>query len=733
MSHLSLPAFQLPLLLPAAAPAAHTATLRPRHAASRRPTTRRPVVRAAQTASKPSVTATPPPSSPSSNGDTPYPKPAGIAGELAALVKPISSIPGVFRTLATHPQLSQKPALIDDHHGPSVTLTYAQLDEAVRRMAAGLWHLGLRPRDNVSFFSENSHRWFILDQAIMTCGAAAAVRGVAAPVPELLYIYSNSESRALFVEDLATLERLVAGGLDHNKVDFIVLLFGDTEPARKLVPEVALYSFEDLSQLGRENPDTVKSELPSRDDMATLLYTSGTTGHPKGVVLTHGNILTQLEFISLGSLDPTPGEVFVSILPCWHVFERTAAYWCLGKGVTLVYSNKRSFRDDLAKYRPHLLISVPRVFENLHSTIMGRLRKASPLRRALFSFFMSVSLAFVYARRRLQGMDVHQTPNPISKIFNAVILALLAPFFGLANMLVWRKIRAGVGGRLRICLSGGGTIAQYLEDFFECASIDICVGYGMTETSPVIANRFGQRNVRGSTGMAMPVADVKIVDRDSGELVPRGEQGVLLARTPSVFREYWRNEEATKKAIDSEGFFDTGDLAYISHGGDIVISGRSKDVIVLSNGENIEPAPIEDAVAASDLIDQVMLVGQDQRALGALVVPKLVELQDAGVIDAETKARLEGLKKGGDDARAEIAAVEQELSEDGALISAIRKEVRTKNLERVNYTGNDNVAHVRIVLQPFSVENGMMTQTLKIKKDIVSKTYAKEIEKMYSH
>lgn len=707
----------------------------------------KPGIYCAQTTSRPPPTYTPlPPSVPQV---APYPNPVGAPGAFATLARDAETIPAFFRALCTHPKLSSLPALIDEHHTPSASLTFEQLGIAIQTCSTGLRTLGLSAGDIVSFFSENSHRWGIFDQAIMSCGSAAAVRGVSAPAAELAYIFQDSQSCALVIEKVSALQRVISAGADLSKVKFVAVLFGTSEEASTMLPpNVRVVSYEEIMRLGQTSLESgnLKSDgesngkgnsngvqALSRKDIATLLYTSGTTGYPKGVVLTHDNILQQLQYISLGSFDPKPGEVFVSILPCWHVFERTAAYWCLSKGVSLVYSNKRNFRNDLAKHRPHLLISVPRVFENLHATITSKLRNASSLRKKLFGFFYAISLWFVRARRRISGQDVLRKASLPRKLLDVLCLALLTPLHALANLLIWRKIRSGVGGRLRICLSGGGSIAGHLEDFFECAGIPICVGYGLTETSPVIANRFGQRNVRGSTGMPLPHLDVKLVDGGDGKRISEiGKQGVLHVRGPSVFREYWKNSDATRRAFDSEGYFSTGDLAYYSHGGDIVMCGRSKDLIVLSNGENIEPSVIEDALASSPLIDQVMLVGQDQRSLGALVIPKLDALEEAELVSADFRRRVDKLLQDHQGNSDQLSEAEEELSGSEKFWEAIMGEIRSRNSERVHYTPNDKIVHVQVVLTPFSVENGMLTETLKVKKNVVNEVYAKRIADMYS-
>lgn len=601
-------------------------------------------------------------------------------------------------------------------------------------MAAALAAIGLRQRDVVSFFSENSSRWAVTDLAIMTLGAAAAVRGVAAPLPELTYIYRHSRSVALVVEHVAVLDKLIAAGLSRPSLRFVLVLFGNTDSYESA--GFPVYSYDQLLQMGDAVPaaDRPTCEKVVRDDIATVLYTSGTTGNPKGVPLTHANILSQLEDISLGSLDPGPGSVFLSILPCWHVFERTAAYWCLSKGVKLVYTNKRRFREDLVKHRPDMLISVPRVFENLHEAIMTKLEAASIVRRAIFALFYAISLSFVKARRRLRNLDVTLPRNwrAAGRIWDMVLFALLSPLYFVAERVLWSKLRERFGGKLRICLSGGGSLAGYLEDFFECVGVTICVGYGLTETSPVIANRFGQHNVRGSTGVPLPRAYVKIVDLETKQIVKPGDHGTLFVGGPYVFSGYLKDPEATAKAFDSEGYFNTGDLAYNTPDGDIVMAGRSKDIIVLSNGENVEPGPIEDAISASPLIDQVMLVGQDQRALGALVVPRLAYLVTEGLLDQEYRMQLEKLVQAPDDNAAELRRHEDKLMKLPGLQDAIDKDIKRMNESRSNYSPLDRVTNFRLILVPFTVENGMATQTLKIKKNVISKIYADEIAKTFA-
>lgn len=655
-----------------------------------------------------------------------YPSPVATSASLTALSRSASSIPDVFASVAAVE--GDRVAVVDEHHG-GTTYTYASLVEATAVFSAGLRRLGLAAGARTALFAENSSRWLIADQAILRAGASAAVRGVDAPVRELLYIFDHSRSAALVVEDFATLEKVVAGGFDVARAAFVVVLYGEGGE----VGGRAVLTFEDVMARGVAPSGAEREVLATRADVATVLYTSGTTGLPKGVPLTHGNIMAQLDRICVGSIDPVPGDVFVSVLPCWHIFERTAAYYCFSKALKVVYSNKRHFRDDLAKHRPHVLIAVPRVFENLYNAILSKLSKAKATQKRVATFFIAVSIAFIHVQRTVQGLSLRR-PRKSLNFFHKAFLALqylaLAPLYALAKMLVWKKILSATGGRVKLCVCGGGSVPDYLEDFFQAAGLELCVGYGLTETSPIISNRCAEHNVRGSAGLPLPDTILKIVDQATRQQVPQGVSGELMVSGPQVFSGYLDNPEATDKAFDNAGFFDTGDLAYISDAGDVVITGRSKDTIVLSSGENIEPIPIEDAVLSSPLIDQIMIVGQDQKALCALVVPSLPGLDAEGLLDADTKERIAALGAPGHEQA--LRHLGQNLvDEKSPMAAAIFAAIAAGNKARPNFESRDRIRRMRLVLEPFSVENGMLTQTLKVKRNVVTANYQVEIDALF--
>ena len=287
-----------------------------------------------------------------------------------------------------------------------------------------------------------------------------------------------------------------------------------------------------------------------------------------------------------------------------------------------------------------------------------------------------------------------------------------------------QKVRAAVGNEVKSFFSGGGSLAKHLDDFYEIVGIPILVGYGLTETSPVTNARKLNRNFRKTSGQPLPETEIKIVDPTTKETLPPGETGLVLIRGPQVMQGYYKKPEATAKAIDSEGWFDSGDLGWVTPANDLVLTGRAKDTIVLTNGENIEPQPIEDACVRSKYIDQMMLVGQDQRSLGALIVPNLEALQQ-WVNDQKLDLNLPSPD-----------ANESELAnsdlDNQAIQSLFRQELNREVKNRPGYRPDDRIGTFKLILEPFSIDNGMMTQTMKIKRPVITEHYQQLIETLFA-
>jgi long-chain acyl-CoA synthetase len=607
-------------------------------------------------------------------------------------------------------------ALHDPHSKPEVKLTYTQLNQQICAFAAALQALGINAGDKVALFADNSPRWFIADQGIMAAGAANAVRSAGAERRELLYILQDSESIALIVEDLKTLDKLTPE-IDNLPVRLIILLSSETTPESN---SDRILNFDRLMELGKKSE--LLSPETSKQNLATLIYTSGTTGQPKGAMLSHGNLLHQVrELVTL--LQPIPGDRALSILPSWHVYERSGEYFLLSRGCTLIYTNIRSFKKDLQKFKPQYMIGVPRLWESLYEGIQKQLSEQPRSRQKLVSFLLKNSERYIIAKRIAENMSLlHLNASNSERLFAKLQASLLAPLHLLADRLAYQKIRAAVGGQLKTLVSGGGSLAGYLDTFYEIVGIPLIVGYGLTETAPVTNARTLDRNLRGSSGKPIPETEIRIVDPETRATLPAGQRGLVFIRGPQVMQGYYNKPEATAKAIDADGWFDSGDLGWVTSNNDLVLTGREKDTIVLSNGENIEPQPIEDACLRSPYIDQIMLVGQDRRSLGALIVPNLEALKK-WVQQQNLNLNIP-----------EAATTEAETSDlkNKAVLDLFRQELNREVQNRPGYRPDDRIGPFELLIEPFSQTNGMMTQTLKIKRNVVAECYGQLIENMYS-
>mmetsp|Transcript_25569 Transcript_25569/g.41254 ORF Transcript_25569/g.41254 Transcript_25569/m.41254 type:complete len:807 (+) Transcript_25569:169-2589(+) len=651
-------------------------------------------------------------------------------------------------------KVPDKICFTDDYHGPRAQMTYKQCWETMNNIGAAFQSFGLEKGDKVALFSDNSHRWLLADNAILRCGAASAVRGSTAPVDELAYILEHSDSKALVCENYEVYRKLVEKTPNYMaSLKFVVVLFpsssskgnndeddDDAMMMRPLQQEgPTLLSYDEVVQRGSSL--TFTKSIVGKDDLASLIYTSGTTGKPKGVMLTHKQFVHQMIFNTIQSKasgplglvkrllhnnNPQINDVFVSILPSWHIFERVAEYWILSRGARIVYSTIKEFRNDIQRHKPQYLVAVPRLYEMIYQGAEKKFNaKASTAK--LVNFFKKVGNRWLTAKRTVQGYQEGST-SIISKVKSLITLLLLAPLYYLSDALVWSKIRKGMGGRLKIAISGGSSLPMHVEDFFELAKVPIIVGYGLTETTAPIANRLYELNQRGTTGT--PTAEVRIVHPETGAILSNGEQGVIQVRGDMVMAGYYKNDEATSKVMSSDGYFNTGDLGVMNDKGVLKITGRQKDTIVLLNGENIEPQPIEEALLASSVIDQVMLVGQDMNYLSALIVPSLDGLLENGVIDQSDVKEIHDLKESGDEEGLEALALE--LGQRKAVESLVTESINRNNRMRENYRPDENVRKFKLILAPFSMENGLLTQTLKVKRNEVSKKYQSLLSSMYA-
>jgi long-chain acyl-CoA synthetase len=648
-------------------------------------------------------------------------------------------------------QLAQKLpkealALVDEHNGKdsgegAVELTYSQLHDEICLFAWGLKALGVKKGQTLCLFSENSSRWLVADQGSSMLGGTNALRGITSPAEELNFIVENSKGRGLIVQNEATLEylwpTLVASG-NHKQLDFVICLWGSItkkEEFKRDSEDVPIMSYKEVIALGESNFSSYSSAETLGDvaeptidenDIYCIIYTSGTTGKPKGAMLSHKNLMYQMcNLHNVIKVSQTTKSI--SLLPPWHVYQLATSYYSYSHGITNRYSNVANFRNDLSDYGCDFVVAVPLVVENLYKRVMQTVKKMPSTRRKLVGFFLKASEHYIKATRVIQGTHVRyasEAPSFAKVLCCWFVHLLLKPIHFLANKLVYKKVRDQVNIK-RTIVSGGGALSDYVEDFFEIIGVEIINGWGLTETSPVIAARScanidnKDANVRGTVGKPVPGTQIKAVNPETGLEVADGKVGLMLARGATVFQGYIQNPEATEKAFRfGEGWFDTGDLGYVipqmshhSMGGMNVLVGREKETIVLSNGENVEPSPIEQACLASPYIEQIMVVGQDKKHLGALVVPDYEALQADGIVSSEEEAKSEQGK----------CTIAQHLHQD------VKRRVEARDF----FKQQESVRKITLLPKPLTFEDGFLTRTMKVRRHIVQEHFSNEIESMF--
>lgn len=521
--------------------------------------------------------------------------------------------------------------------GSFAETTYRDCFQHVLDLSAALVSLGHHRGDHIGLIADNRKEWLQASHAIMALGAADVPRGCDATEQEIAWILSHAACSTSFLENSAQLGKVLSSRSQVPELKRIVL-FDPVDADTRAAAEsggLALLSFDELLDRGqawrKDHPAEIEAilEQGQSEDLATLIFTSGTTGEPKGVMLTHRNFLSQLPDLSRRII-MYPGERALCVLPVWHSFERLCEYVILNAASGIIYSKPIGsiLLADFASMNPQLLPSVPRIWESVYDGIYRAMRKTGGVTWLLFNFFVEVAkLHARFARIFLSRGPIFNRFNHAIMVFLSMVPTLLLwPLRALGNVLVFRKIRAKLGNAFRGGVSGGGALPPNIDAFFWAVGVKVVEGYGLTETAPVVAVRPFGRPVYGTIGTALDCCEVRIVDEKGNELPP-GKKGTVLVRGDNVMRGYYKREDLTAKVLSPDGWFDTGDLGLKTVNGEIILRGRKKDTIVLRGGENVEPTPIEMKINESRYIAQSVVVGQDQRHLGALVIPNPDELE----------------------------------------------------------------------------------------------------------
>ena len=485
----------------------------------------------------------------------------------------------------------------------------------------------------------------------------------------------------------------------------------------------AIFSFNEINRFGEKllaKGDTRFSEIPKTalpEDLVTIIYTSGTTADPKGVMLTNSNFMHNVR-VTPPVQELNEKDRWLSVLPSWHIFERTAEYLALGTGASIAYSKpfKQVLLPDLKDEKPTVMCSVPRIWESVYKGILDNIKKGSSFQKTIFNW--AINLGEEY--KKAEGILNNTTPlfdraeYTLEELDQAGrIVKKLGWKYGLADKLVFKKIRELTGGELRFAISGGGALLEVVDTFFNIVRILVCEGYGLTETSPVLTARNPKNRIMFTIGPPLPEVEIKIVDKDNyNKELPNGEMGIVLTKGPMVMKGYYKNEEKTKEVI-KDGWFNTGDLGKKTYNGKYLkLMGRIKDTIVLRGGENVEPLPLEDRLKESEYINMVIVVGQDKPRLGALIIPdfdNLTEYAERENISYENTG---------------------ELIKKPEIIVFFQKEQKRLISKEHGFKPYETVMGIALLPHEFTMEAGEITETLKIKRFEIHKKYKEEIDRI---
>jgi long-chain acyl-CoA synthetase len=522
-------------------------------------------------------------------------------------------------------------------------VNYKEMVDIALNFSGGLLVQGVVREDHIGLISDNRKEWFQIDLGIMGIGAIDVPRGCDASERDLAFILSSAECKTVVAENAVQVRRILGlrGSLPLLQKLIMIENAGENETALAKQYGVELLDFERTLESGRQfrqkNPGAVEAQWNKggEDDLACIIFTSGTTGEPKGVMLSHKNFLAQLDELQ-ERIYLNPGDKALLVLPVWHVFERLCEYVITSQATALCYSKPIGsvLLPDLQKLNPQLFPAVPRVFEAIYDAVNRTMRKTGGVVYVLFKFFVAVAKLHAKIDRRLFRKTARYGNDFIVLMWILLVIPwiLLYPLKKLGNALVFKKIQAKLGTNFRGGVSGGGALPQQIDEFFWAIGVNIVEGYGLTETAPVISVRPFRAPVFGTVGSPIRHVQARIVS-DDGKILPPGVKGEVQIHGDTVMKGYYKRDDLTQKAISNDGWLSTGDIGMLTINNEIVLRGRKKDTIVLRGGENVEPLPIEMKLNESQYISQSVVIGQDQRSLGALIVPE----KDEVTAFAETK------------------------------------------------------------------------------------------------
>jgi long-chain acyl-CoA synthetase len=600
------------------------------------------------------------------------------------VIRPFKTIPELFIMLteewgkiADHPLMKQKI------NNEWTSISYSQFGEATESFAFGLSTLGIKRGDKIAIISENRPEWVYSDMAILGIGGIDVPLYPSLTSDTVEFILNNSESIGIIASNKFQLNKILKIRKNCRYLKFIIVI----SEKDMVTGEPNLYTFKEVQERGKvfkkERPFFFREnlKLAKEEDLCTIIYTSGTTGEPKGVMLSHKNIVSNV----MGASESIPfnkEDIFLSFLPLCHIFERMAGYYtAFSAGATIAYAESiEAVAQNMAEIKPTIVTTVPRLFERIYSKIKKNVDSQPEKKQKIFNWAVEVGRQYVRAKKADK------------------VSITLAIKHKTAETLVFKKLKEKMGGRLRFFVSGGAALPRELGDFFEAIGVLIVEGYGLTESSPVIAlNRVDDYKF-GTVGKVFPGVEVKIA-----------ADGEILARGPNIMQGYYKNKKETEATV-KDGWLYTGDIGVFDAEGFLMITDRKKHLFKTSGGKYIAPTPIENLFLGSKYIDQFVLIGDRRMFLSALIVPDF-----------------DAIKEYADSNKIAYSKVE-DLTQNKEIYDLIEKDLEQFQKQLANF---ERVRKFVLLEQPFSLESGEITPKLSLRRKVIEERYGSLIDEMY--
>jgi long-chain acyl-CoA synthetase len=564
------------------------------------------------------------------------------------------------------------------------TITFTQVRDTVEKITSGLKSLGLKVGDRVGVISPNNQLWAMADYGTICARGVVATIYPTLTAKQVWWIAQHAECRFIFAGDREQGEKVLSLLPELKKVEKVIIL-DDAPFAHEKI--MALTSLLELGEEYRQkHPDEFEKNAMTigKDNILTLIYTSGTTGEPKGVMLTHGNLTSNISS-SLKVILADETDIFLSFLPLSHSFERMAGHFLATSiGATIYYAeNINTVADNMREVHPTLMTAVPRFYEKVYAKVIDSISAGSAIKQKLFWWAIN---------NGRKAVNLKLKNEPVSSMLNVKLV--------IAKKLVFSKLQEKIGGRLRFFVSGGAPLSPEIAEFFAAAGITILEGYGLSETSPVISVNPLEKPKIGTVGPVLPGVEVRIAD-----------DGEILTRGPHVMKGYFKNEEATKEVMDDDGWFHTGDIGLLDEENYLKITDRKKNIIVTSGGKNVAPQPLENVLVTSKWIEQILVIGDRKKFISALIVPSFPNL--------ETYANEKGLQW---DSREELIKLPE--------VKRLYDRVIEESME--GFAQFEKVKKYILLAKEFTIEDDELTPSLKIRRNIVESRYVQLINNMYA-